>query len=145
MPFVTYTQDMAVVLAVLEGKRPKRPPDGTFTDTIWELMEACWAQDPAGRPTAAGVAKSLRYVCSRRLRQGFDATSLELGRRAVVDSEHQADLRQYHERLVFEPWQAVQLNLLDEERIMIHSGNLIVAGEERHVVLLDNYSVFSLY
>ncbi|EJD51658.1 kinase-like protein [Auricularia subglabra TFB-10046 SS5] len=43
------------------GKRPQRS-DITrldFTDRMWELVTACWAQDPAARPSMANVCARL--------------------------------------------------------------------------------------
>ncbi|KAL0570533.1 Rho guanine nucleotide exchange factor [Marasmius crinis-equi] len=47
----------AVIVAVLRDKRhPARPEDASeLTDSMWEIMESCWAHEPNLRPAAADV------------------------------------------------------------------------------------------
>ncbi|KAJ7325457.1 kinase-like domain-containing protein [Mycena albidolilacea] len=56
-PFWNIHQDMAVVLWVLDQKRPPRPsnsgpPDGTraMSDRLWAIVERCWVHKPLDRP-----------------------------------------------------------------------------------------------
>ncbi|KAJ6589590.1 kinase-like domain-containing protein, partial [Mycena capillaripes] len=56
-PFWSIQQDMAVVIRVLDQKRPPRPsssgpPDGTraMSDRLWDIVEACWTHKPSDRP-----------------------------------------------------------------------------------------------
>jgi hypothetical protein len=56
-PFWSIQENMAVVLQVLDQKRPPRPsssgpPDGTraMSDRLWAIVEACWAHKPSDRP-----------------------------------------------------------------------------------------------
>ncbi|KAJ6589544.1 kinase-like domain-containing protein [Mycena capillaripes] len=56
-PFWSIQQDMAVVIRVLDQKRPPRPsssgpPDGTraMSDGLWDIVEACWTHKPSDRP-----------------------------------------------------------------------------------------------
>ncbi|KAJ7799180.1 kinase-like domain-containing protein [Mycena olivaceomarginata] len=56
-PFWNFIQDMAVVLQILDQKRPPRPsslgpPDGTraMSDGLWAIVEACWAHKASDRP-----------------------------------------------------------------------------------------------
>ncbi|KAF7358029.1 hypothetical protein MVEN_00850100 [Mycena venus] len=54
-PFWNIPQDMAVVLRVLDQRRPPRPsgpPNGTraMSDRLWATVEACWAHKPSDRP-----------------------------------------------------------------------------------------------
>ncbi|KAJ6616926.1 kinase-like domain-containing protein [Mycena sp. CBHHK59/15] len=55
-PFWNFIQDMAVVLQILDQKRPPRPsslgpPDGTraMSDGLWAIVEACWAHKASDR------------------------------------------------------------------------------------------------
>ncbi|KAK7037702.1 hypothetical protein VNI00_010928 [Paramarasmius palmivorus] len=43
--------DAAVIMAVLQGKRPSRPQD-MVSDEIWSLIDSCWAHDSHLRPAA---------------------------------------------------------------------------------------------
>ncbi|KAJ7114223.1 kinase-like domain-containing protein [Mycena epipterygia] len=61
-PFWNIQQEMAVVILVLEQKRPPRPsssgpPDGTraMSDGLWATVEACWAHKPSDRPDMGEV------------------------------------------------------------------------------------------
>ncbi|KAJ7936955.1 kinase-like domain-containing protein [Mycena leptocephala] len=56
-PFWSIRKDMAVVLRVLDQKRPPQPsssgpPDGTraMSDELWAIVEACWVHKPSDRP-----------------------------------------------------------------------------------------------
>ena len=42
-----------------QGGRPPRPTDPTFTDSLWELMQRCWDQDPHLRPDSSEVSQIL--------------------------------------------------------------------------------------
>ncbi|KAJ7578207.1 kinase-like domain-containing protein [Mycena floridula] len=58
-PFPEYRVDFKVGQEVSESRRPSRPPD-VFSDELWDLVEKCWRQDPAHRPSATDVVNSLR-------------------------------------------------------------------------------------
>ncbi|KAJ6610861.1 kinase-like domain-containing protein [Mycena sp. CBHHK59/15] len=56
-PFWNIKTDIAVVIQVLQQKRPPRPsslgpPDGAraMSDGLWAIVEACWAHKPSDRP-----------------------------------------------------------------------------------------------
>jgi hypothetical protein len=58
---------MRVILGVVQGKRPARPLDVLskargLTDDVWDLIQACWSQDPAFRPTATQVVERVRAL-----------------------------------------------------------------------------------
>ena len=45
----------AVVVVVMEGKRPERPLEAKsvgFSSTLWELVGLCWKESSSARPTA---------------------------------------------------------------------------------------------
>ncbi|KAJ7688617.1 kinase-like domain-containing protein [Mycena rosella] len=62
-PFPELTMDGAVIKAVLEGHRPPRPPPFPGTslpwDGLWSLLQNCWEEGPAMRPTAAQIVERL--------------------------------------------------------------------------------------
>jgi len=46
---------LTAALAVLRGERPEKPVDAEslgFSDTLWELVQLCWSESSATRPTA---------------------------------------------------------------------------------------------
>ncbi|KAJ6521959.1 kinase-like domain-containing protein [Mycena vulgaris] len=61
-PFPDLRTDGAVVTAVLEGRRPPRPKSCSGTpslDALWNLLQNCWEEQPAMRPTAAQIIERL--------------------------------------------------------------------------------------
>ena len=49
------------MLAILEGRRPKRPEDAAdlgFVESLWETVEKCWQEDWRARP-------DVKYILSR--------------------------------------------------------------------------------
>ncbi|KAJ7706511.1 kinase-like domain-containing protein, partial [Mycena olivaceomarginata] len=54
-PFRSIQPHIAVILQILDQKRPPQPsdpPDGTraMSDGLWAIVEACWAHKPSDRP-----------------------------------------------------------------------------------------------
>jgi hypothetical protein len=58
-PFHTLHEAGAAV-KIYSGFRPSRPGNSMCTDALWELIELCWSQSPAARPTMSDV---LRLLC----------------------------------------------------------------------------------
>ncbi|KAF5353079.1 hypothetical protein D9758_008754 [Tetrapyrgos nigripes] len=54
IPFHEIAQDAAVVFRLIDRKRPIRPLTRTphLTDSMWVMMEECWAEEPCDRPEA---------------------------------------------------------------------------------------------
>jgi hypothetical protein len=53
--------DAGVACLISKGSRPERPHDAEgvgLTIPVWELLERCWDQDPAKRPTIQEVVRS---------------------------------------------------------------------------------------
>ncbi|KAJ7584960.1 kinase-like domain-containing protein [Mycena floridula] len=61
-PFPQYKFDPPVMYDVLAGKRPPRPP--RLSNELWMLVESCWQQDPARRPSAQAIMRFLRMASS---------------------------------------------------------------------------------
>lgn len=59
-PFSELSNDAAVLLRVLRGKRPSRPilPEGVSNE-VWDLISWSWSQDPSRRPSVAELVISL--------------------------------------------------------------------------------------
>ena len=63
LPFAEFPNDTAVILEVMMEGRPKRPkkyPGREMSESLWSLVERCWAQRPAERPAMAEVLRTLR-------------------------------------------------------------------------------------
>ncbi|KAJ7740620.1 kinase-like domain-containing protein [Mycena metata] len=61
-PFPDLRTDGAVVTAVLRGDRPLQPDSCSGTpslDGLWKLLQDCWEEQPARRPTAAQIVQRL--------------------------------------------------------------------------------------
>ncbi|KAJ7740617.1 kinase-like domain-containing protein [Mycena metata] len=61
-PFPDLRTDGAVVTAVLGGCRPPQPDSCSGTpslDGLWKLLQDCWEEKPAMRPTAAQIVQRL--------------------------------------------------------------------------------------
>ncbi|KAJ6561955.1 kinase-like domain-containing protein, partial [Mycena capillaripes] len=57
-PFPELYTDIAVAIAVIEGRRPSRPPSCSGTlplDGLWNLLQNCWEENPENRPTASHI------------------------------------------------------------------------------------------
>jgi hypothetical protein len=69
-PFHEISGDFQVMFAVKRGKRPCRPTHDLsrtrgLNDTIWQIIETCWNQDPAKRYNASKVVGFLRNLPDR--------------------------------------------------------------------------------
>ena len=58
------------MFAVKQGKRPSRPLHELsrvrgLNDEIWDIIVACWTQDPDARPSATEVVERLRNLPNR--------------------------------------------------------------------------------
>ncbi|KAF8188796.1 kinase-like domain-containing protein [Mycena galopus ATCC 62051] len=61
-PFPELYTDVAVAMAVIEGRRPSRPPSCSGTsslDGLWNLVQNCWEENPQNRPTASQLVECL--------------------------------------------------------------------------------------
>ncbi|KAL0061685.1 Rho guanine nucleotide exchange factor [Marasmius tenuissimus] len=66
-PFPELPHEAAVVLAVIQGQRPKRPASAPeLTDDMWDLMTEMWSPDPLLRPNAHQVLNRLSKMNSRK-------------------------------------------------------------------------------
>ncbi|KAJ7653817.1 kinase-like domain-containing protein [Mycena olivaceomarginata] len=61
-PFQELLMDMAVALAVIGGCRPLCPPSclgSPSLDSLWNLLQNCWEDNPKNRPVASEIIKHL--------------------------------------------------------------------------------------
>ncbi|KAL1755230.1 kinase-like protein, partial [Schizophyllum commune] len=61
--------DWAVMMAIIEGGRPRRPTEwrDAHEDLLWALAERCWVTEPAERPSSQDIHASLRsYLVARQ-------------------------------------------------------------------------------
>ena len=59
MPFHEHT-DLTVFVKVLAGERPSRGVK--FTESLWKMLELCWAPQPNDRPSIEDVLQCLEVV-----------------------------------------------------------------------------------
>ena len=65
IPFHDLRNDDLVGAKILAGIRPERPQgvEGVwFTDTVWEILERCWKQQPADRPDVSDALECFERV-----------------------------------------------------------------------------------
>ncbi|KAJ7088697.1 kinase-like domain-containing protein [Mycena epipterygia] len=63
VPFYELPNDMAVMFQVAAGKRPSQPSSCSGTaalDSLWELLQDCWKDDPELRPSAIQIVERLK-------------------------------------------------------------------------------------
>ncbi|TDL22518.1 kinase-like protein [Rickenella mellea] len=63
-PFRELSSDTQVLMTVVKGGRPKRPPQHSgssagIDDTVWKIITHCWAQNRENRPSAEKVFRAL--------------------------------------------------------------------------------------
>lgn len=63
----------AVIVSILQRKRPERPTHPMFTEELWSLMQRCWDHGHNSRPTAPAVVGILEGVLIRRRPGDHDA------------------------------------------------------------------------
>ncbi|KAJ7446574.1 kinase-like domain-containing protein [Mycena latifolia] len=79
LPFAEHTWAARVVVKVVGGTRPARPPPAQspqLDDTLWSLVQLCWAHDWRRRPDIDTVLGTLAVMARMRALEGafnFDA------------------------------------------------------------------------
>ncbi|KIK64864.1 hypothetical protein GYMLUDRAFT_258825 [Collybiopsis luxurians FD-317 M1] len=62
-PFNDKKTDGAIIHSLLIGERPNRPQRNDWcTDSLWELMNRCWTQDPSARPISQEIHGTLQRI-----------------------------------------------------------------------------------
>ncbi|KAF8160554.1 kinase-like domain-containing protein [Mycena galopus ATCC 62051] len=62
-PPFSASPEPATMLKVIAGKRPDRPSsEPRLSDSLWECVKECWAQDSALRPTAEVVVQRMERL-----------------------------------------------------------------------------------
>lgn len=73
IPFHTINNNNTVLLRVMQGIRPERPSGAPgLTDSMWALMQDCWAQKPNDRPTIDVVSSRLAHEPHVDVRPGVE-------------------------------------------------------------------------
>jgi len=63
VPYHGIQRETAVMQAIFDGHRPKRPKDAMdlgFTESLWETVEKCWLEDRSARPDVKYILSHLR-------------------------------------------------------------------------------------
>lgn len=83
-PYDNTLRDFIVMLEVVEGKKPSRPPSG-FSDNLWNLLLEVWdpeyGSQPSRRPSIPSILDQMREDA-----EGWDQ-SLILGQPLQVEEE----------------------------------------------------------
>ncbi len=60
-PYIQYTQDLQVTLAIINGRIPRPEPtlDSAEKELIWTICLKYWARTPSHRPTAEEISNDL--------------------------------------------------------------------------------------
>ncbi|KAF9457377.1 kinase-like domain-containing protein [Collybia nuda] len=61
-PFAHRRMHTGVIIDVVRGIRPPRPECAKMTDSLWDIVQSCWKQDPKERPGMGTVKSWLRLV-----------------------------------------------------------------------------------
>ncbi|KAG6915834.1 hypothetical protein DXG01_009620 [Tephrocybe rancida] len=82
VPFNSIVRDHTVILRVLSGARPTRPPNSSpswteweLTEDIWACIEDCWKGQPPDRPPAAAVVQRLTVHLTEDAQRGPEANT----------------------------------------------------------------------
>lgn len=72
VPFYEQKVDSAVLLSILQQRRPARPLDELskvrgLEHELWSIIVACWAHDPTKRPTAKQVVEFLHRLPNKHV------------------------------------------------------------------------------
>lgn len=56
-PYYKCSTDPPIIMAIMSGRTPAPAdyPELPSTDSYWDVMLACWNEDPNKRPTMAGL------------------------------------------------------------------------------------------
>ena len=53
---------MGAIQKILNGERPRRPNHPNFTESLWELTQSCWSEEPRDRPGIREVIEVLKEL-----------------------------------------------------------------------------------
>lgn len=59
IPYYNITNEAYVLIQLLQGRRPERPPNSMLTNAHWEFIASCWDSLPLSRPSASAVQMSI--------------------------------------------------------------------------------------
>jgi len=62
IPYHDFPDDIAVIVAVMEGVRPKKPENAAhlgFTEELWDTVKQCWLEDWKARPGVEDILSCL--------------------------------------------------------------------------------------
>ncbi|KAJ7880856.1 kinase-like domain-containing protein [Mycena leptocephala] len=118
-PFYEMRNDIAVIMSVLSGKRPSLPNTILPNDSLWLLLQDCWAQNSANRPSLTQVIQRLLSpaIGARETRSStdWDDTFSAKFRRSLQDFPLLPSVIEIKRRLFCDenPTQMVQTTILD--------------------------------
>ena len=94
-PFVGREKIELAFKVVLEGERPSRPRDSEklgFTNTVWEILQGCWEEDPPARPTVDAVSDCLKQAAKTWVGDAYAFTLVSTaGAEQAIDFANKLD------------------------------------------------------
>ncbi|KAF8301388.1 kinase-like protein [Clavulina sp. PMI_390] len=145
VPLSELKNDRKVAASFRKGQRPKIAavtialPEELQHD-FWDLLNEMWVQDSAHRPSSSDILGCLEHL--------FAEGSTSIAR----DRKQKVKIWKYHRNLVWKQGNEMSLDLLDDERQLLHAGRLLQPPEsgfefggwsELFVLLFDNYLVMT--
>jgi hypothetical protein len=61
-PFSEIPFDTTVATRILNGLRPRRPPEIALSNELWSLMEFCWSREASNRPVMSAVVDAIKSI-----------------------------------------------------------------------------------
>jgi serine/threonine protein kinase len=61
VPYHYLVREAQVLMELQNGNRPRRPNGECITDTLWDIINACWADKPNDRPAMEKVGRYIKH------------------------------------------------------------------------------------
>jgi len=61
VPYHYLLREGQVLMELHNGKKPNRPTEVFIADTLWDIINTCWADTPNDRPTMEKVCKDIKH------------------------------------------------------------------------------------
>ncbi|KAL0568484.1 Homeobox protein tos8 [Marasmius crinis-equi] len=110
VPFCEKKMDFQIIMAVLNGFRPRRP--GNCPDALWRIVDRCWGEDASERPSASAVASELGRIDVILQQEELNVSTLI---RDILAT--QTTSMEKNERVQWLPEQATHLPILSKRRL----------------------------
>jgi len=62
VPFGDMKNDTAVIMAIINNLRPRKPTNLPLADALWPILQQCWEQSPDKRPDMLAICEELDRI-----------------------------------------------------------------------------------